>query len=163
MQNDRQEIATRIEEATKLSFEGSRFKGLLKTSGWGATTKFVKETLGDLGKQLGYQICASGYAGADDGEWLYDMVWYNRSSDRLLSNIAMVLESEFNPGGGGLNATDVDGDFEKLVQARAEVRVWLALLPNSEMERNHIMNCKRQATSFNGALPGDVYVFIIYN
>jgi hypothetical protein len=47
-------------------------------------------------------------------------------------------------------SAEVDGDFQKLVQARAEVRVWLAHCPNQALTREHIANRKRQAAHFDG-------------
>ncbi len=85
------------------------------------------------------------------------MSWYAVSGEGLFSQLAMVLESELKPGGSVVNAGKVDGDFEKLVQARAEVRVWLALVPNPVMAATHIINCKRQACAFAGAMSGDTY------
>jgi len=49
------------------------------------------------------------------------------------------------------------------VQARAEVRVWLVLVPNQDVSDKHVHNCKRQARGFTGALPGDTYIFVVYN
>lgn len=163
MEYARHDLAERIEEVAKSAFEGGRLKGLLCTLSWTATTKAIKEVFGNLGKQLGYHVAASGYPLADDGEWLYDMCWYTVLRNGVFSKLAMVLESELNPGGSVINASEIDGDFHKLVQARADVRVWFALLPNPAMTTKHIENCKIQARAFGGAMPGDVYVFIAYD
>lgn len=158
----RREIAERIEEIANLNFEGRRFGEALRAISWTLSTRSVKQAFGNLGKQLGYQVAASGYSGADEGEWLYDMVWFT-SREGLLRQQAMVLESEFKPGGSVLQAAAVDGDFMKLVQARAEVRVWFALIPNPELAAQHIKNCKSQASAFEGAVHGDTYVLIVFD
>ena len=93
---------------------------------------------------------------------MYDMVWYTMR-DGFLVGQAMVLESELKPGGSVLTSAEVDGDFQKLVQARAEIRVWLALFPNELLASQHLANCKRQACSFENGMPEDTYIFIIYN
>ena len=163
MELGRYELAERIEKIARSAFEGGRLREPLRTLSWTATTKLIKKVFGDLGKQLGYHVAASGYPLADDREWLYDMCWYTVLGNGVFSQLAMVLESELKPGGSVANASEIDGDFQKLVQARAEVRVWVALVPNPEMTARHIENCKNQARAFAGAMPGDIYVFIIYD
>lgn len=155
-------IAERIEEVANLDFEGRRFEEALRATSWTLATRNVKQTFGSLGKQLGYQVAASGYSGADEGEWLYDMVWFTCSGG-LLRQQAMVLESEFKPGRSVLQAAAVDGDFMKLVQARAEVRVWFTLIPNPKLTAQHIENCKSQASAFEGAMQGDTYIIIAFD
>lgn len=158
------EVLEKIVDMARSRLDGTRLTELLHGSRWRPTTAHVKAAFGDLGKkELKFRVAASGYPGADDGEWLYDMLWYSVDEDGCLARIAMALESEFKPGGSVLNAASVDGDFEKLVQARAEIRVWFALLPNPDQARTHLENCKRLASRFAGASPGDQYVFIIYD
>jgi hypothetical protein len=60
-----------------------------------------------------------------------------------------------------LNAVDIDDDFQKLVQSRSSVRVWLTLIPNTDMVARHLENCKRQITASEATVPGDIYVFIV--
>ena len=53
---------------------------------------------------------------AEDGEWLYDMVWWQGDQNNHVLRNVMVLELELRRG-----AKDRDGlndDFPKLVQAR---------------------------------------------
>lgn len=160
---NRRELADHIERTAKVEFEGTLLRDILRSSpNWRFVTRKIKEVFGNLGNRLEYHVAASGYPNGTQGEWLYDMVWF-ASLDGLLSQQAMVLESEFKPGGSVLNAGEVDDDFMKLVQARAEVRIWLALVPNPDLTIKHIKNCKRQAYLFAGAMPGDTYIFIIYD
>jgi hypothetical protein len=161
MRLDRSQLADRIEQTARLSFEGRHVTKLLQGS-FGSVTRGVKKVFGDLGKSLGYQVAAAGYSGADEGEWLYDMVWF-ASDAGVIVQLAMILESELKPGGRVQASAEVDGDFQKLVQARADVRVWLALCPNRELTQQHIASCKRQARLFAGTAPGDTYIFIVYD
>jgi hypothetical protein len=158
---DRTEIADCIEHAAKKEFGAKRVTDFFKQ----LPTKTVMDLFGRLGKANGYMVAADTYvagcAHADQGAWLYDMVWWTDGDDGMLSQLDMVLESELKPGGNVINAHNVDGDFQKLIQARASVRVWLTLIPNSEMVARHIENCKRQATVFGGKLSGDLYIFIV--
>ena len=67
--------AEQIEKDARIAFEGPLLTGLLRAGGR-STTMSVKERFGDLGRRLGYKVAAAGYRHADEGEWLYDMVWY---------------------------------------------------------------------------------------
>src|SRR5271154_1369603 len=60
-------------------------------------THKIKEVVGGIGKKKDFSVCASGFAGADWGEWLYDMVWYqNRKDTNRLESVPLVLESEWD-------------------------------------------------------------------
>lgn len=157
------EIADTIETAASDSntFNGKGLTPLFKDSTRVATSA-IKLFFGDLGRQQGFRIAAAGYVHADEGEWLYDMVWYEQDSAGLMSRLPMVLESEWKFGVLVDKNVEVDGDFQKLVQARADVRVWVSSSPNSDMAKLHIENCKKQARLFLGGLSGDIYVFIIH-
>ncbi|MGH7949076.1 MAG: hypothetical protein ACREQF_07630 [Candidatus Binataceae bacterium] len=156
---DRIQLANRVEQEAKDSFGGTRLVDFLRT-GWRSATDSVKKTFCDLGRELGFQVAAAGYRGADQGEWLYDMVWYVLE-DGLMVRQALVLESEWKHGVPVGQSVEVDDDFQKLVQARADVRVWISTSPNPQMARQHITNCKTQVAKFSGTVPGDTYLFII--
>jgi hypothetical protein len=161
MQVDRDQLSTQIEQAAREAFEGSRLSTLLKR-GFTPATEGVKQVFGDLGHQLGYKVAAKDYLPKDEGEWLYDMVWFVYEYGFLARQL-MVLESEFKQGVPILQHADVDGDFMKLVQARADVRVWLSSSPNAILDEKHIANCKKQIEIFAGTQPGDTYVFVMHN
>jgi hypothetical protein len=149
----RQEIADAIETVARSSFEGDKLAAL-KTAG--DPTKAVKKVFGDLGNRLGYFVAARGYhekGSGGDGEWLYDMTWYAGDTGEF-TQLALALESEMGP---------VDSDFHKLVQAHAEVRVWVSRYKNAAQAAEHIGKCKRLAASFPGALSGDTYILIVWD
>jgi hypothetical protein len=144
MKIDRQTLANKIEATAKeIQFE-NKLAGSFR-----AATQHIMQIFGKLGQSLNYQ--------AQIG-WLYDMVWHVEE-DGLLSNLPLVLECEWNRG--PRHRDEVDGDFQKLVQARADVRVWISASPSSAP--THIENCKRQVRLFSGTLPGDNYVFAVYD
>ena len=118
-------------------------------------TKSVKRIFGNLGNSLDFKVAAAGFPKADEGEWRYDMVWYVLDNDGFQVRLPMVLECEWNPD------FTIDTDFQKLVQARADVRVWISALGNSERVRQHIENCKKQIQQFLGSCTGDKYIFVI--
>lgn len=109
-----------------------------------------------------FRVAAAGCE-ADDGEWLYDMIWYEeeeREGKRLFTRLPMVMECE-NTMGPIAESADVKDDFQKLVQARADVRVWIHLAPSPEIASEHIKNCKRQIRAFSETAPGDQYVIAV--
>jgi len=134
----------------------------LGSNGERPRTLRVMQVFGDLGKSLGYHVLARkmDYLGAYDGQWLYDMLWSDDASDGTFLGMPMVLESKL--GRSAAKAADVERDFDKLVQARADVRVWVTTCPNQELAQQQIANCKRQACAYRGALPRDAYLFVVY-
>jgi hypothetical protein len=155
MRIDREQLATDIERELAAQFENASLIGFLRT-GFGSTTRTIKEFIGKLGHDRGFQVAASGLVGAEEGEWLYDMVWYELEGGFMTQQV-LVMECELNCD------PQLDGDFQKLVQARAGVRLWISCSPNSSLAKTHLANCKRQAVLFSGAVPGDTYVFVTDN
>ena len=123
-------------------------------------TKKVLTTLCKLGKGLGHMAWATGVPDEYHlgNEWLYDVIWCNCDSTygRLIS-VPMVAECEW----GALE--DIAYDFEKLLLARAAVRVmvydaWNAR--NSDEPVEFINEKLREhVRTFNGA-HGDTYLLI---
>jgi hypothetical protein len=155
----RRQLLDSIEQEARTSFQSASLTGLLR-AGPRSTTAVVKERFGDLGRRLGCKVAAAGFKHADEGEWLYDMVWYLLENG-LMTRQLMVLESEWKHGVVIAQNAEVDGDFQKLVQARADVRVWISSSHNPTLAQQHLANCKKQVESFSGSQPGDAYVFII--
>jgi hypothetical protein len=82
--------------------------------GW---TKGIKKLMGDLGKSLGFEVAASGYEDADQGEFLYDLVWYKLDDFGFVLYQPAVVEI-----GCAIASMAVDNDdFQKLIQARTDV------------------------------------------
>ena len=92
----------------------------------------IKSCLCEVGFNLDYYVCANGvdfeHANPDDdiahhGEWLYDVTWIEYEEDFIpathLKEIPFVAECEWG------NDQDVKEDFEKLLQARAGVRLMI--------------------------------------
>lgn len=90
---------------------------------WGGNTmatETVKNKLRQIGQgKFGCYVCASGVPRADCGEWLYDVTWLKYDEDSSLIDAPLVAECEWgNPG-------DIDDDFQKLLLARASVRLMI--------------------------------------
>jgi hypothetical protein len=119
-------------------------------------TARIMKIFGKLGKELGYEVnCKKSHYPAAYGHGrVYDMTWWLSVEPYILRRVPMALESEFNA-----SEDDLD-DFQKLVQARADVRVWISASSNA---RRHIDYCKRQIKLFAGSQQGDQYVFAVYD
>ena len=85
-----------------------------------AWTRKIKEEIGRIGKKHDFRICASGFDGEADAEWLYDMIWYSNNQNNRLESVPLVLESEW-----ALNYDDIRFDFEKLLLANSPVKVMI--------------------------------------
>ena len=154
---DQDNIVARVEEAAN----ALPFASLLAS---GKATSTIKGIFGTLGHSLGYKVLCnrSHYPNADDGEWMYDMVWYvgtKSNGEEIFSRMPLVMESEIQRSAKARD--EIDGDFQKLVQARAAIRVWICTSPSSA--RSHIDNCKRQIKMFSGTMSGDSYVFAVFD
>ncbi len=88
-------------------------------------TTAVKTKLCKIGRdRFGCKVCASGVDKADFGEWLYDVTWleYEKNDRGKLVNLVdapLVAECEWG------NKGDIEDDFEKLLLARAGVRLMI--------------------------------------
>lgn len=68
------------------------------------------------------RVCATGCDKADDGEWLYDLVWYQepRSPSWRLQRLVLVMECEWS-----LFREDQQRDFQKLLIAKAPFKLFV--------------------------------------
>ena len=122
--------------------------------GWGRTewTYRIQKMLVDMGIDQGKKVCAGGVEGATwPTEWLYDMVWLQVSNDFNIENIGLVAEIEWGED------WEVLEDFQKLLQARADVR--LIVFDHEDGLQEQL---KRQIRKFKKSQPGDRYLFVSY-
>lgn len=162
------ELVRKVEAAAKAAYGGPQLRDSLQ-GGFALSTASVKRFFGDLGHSLEQKVAASHPRGSepgewpyDGGEWLYDLVWYVEEEGLLLRQ-SLVLESEWHRGLVIQKSAQVDGDFEKLVQARADLRVWVSCCHNTAISEAHLEACKKQIHKFSGTVTGDTYLFIIYD
>jgi hypothetical protein len=152
------ELAFEIEQAVKNLLEVKTVKLLLYNTSDRERTRLVKDRLCNIGRALGFHVTASNCQ-SDDGEWLYDMAWFNKGP--IFTRQAVVIECEWRNGVKVEYAADVDGDFHKLIQARADVRVWISTAHNNEIASQYIANCKDAAESFLGSAVDDLYLLFV--
>ncbi len=119
-------------------------------AGW---TREIKEQLCQLGRSLGYKVGASG-CGADWGEWLYDMTWFEMWEDRI-ARLPLILESEWIFEG-------IEDDFYKLLQARADLRVLVFEGHNTAIV-SKFDKLKSRLREFTDTSPRDRYLFAAFD
>lgn len=122
-----------------------------KTNSDATWTKEIKKRLVTLGKKYNFYTYASSTDGVNGGEWLFDLTWliYN---DKFLRSVKLALESEWKIDG-------VDDDFQKLLLARAEIRVLIFQSKNKTSFSEKLIDLKKQISYYNDSNKGDVYLF----
>ena len=88
-----------------------------------AWTKAIKTELCRIGRSREFR-CKVGArevakSNRDYGEWLYDVIWLEYDGDGCVTDVHLVAECEWGDG------TSIDEDFQKLLLARATVRLMI--------------------------------------
>lgn len=148
------QIELEVKEKIKLIPKTARAEGWEWTrSLW---TKSIKIELCNLAHQpgYGYIVSANECPGSDWQEWLYDMVWCKETRE-FLSFVPLVMESE-------LNAPHelVDGDFQKLLLAKAKHRVWIFERTSQEEVQKSFESCINHIKNFEDSTIGDRYLLL---
>ena len=122
-------------------------------------TYTVKSELCSAGKALGYDVCTSSVTRADSGEWLFDQVWLDWIPDpRQLKRIGLVVECEWS-----MTCEAIFYDFEKLLVARADVRLMIFQARNAERVKQIFSRMKEEARDFFQSQSGDCYMLVGYD
>jgi hypothetical protein len=167
--NDTEDLIRAVEAAAKARYEGDLLRHLFHGTmepmpavvrGQSHPTMEIKRFFHDLARGYGFDVTVSGVEGAYGGEWLYDLAWHAQS-EGFYRRQTLVLESEMRLGKVAESA-QIDGDFHKLVQARADIRVWAAALNTPDLLAKHLENCKRQIDVFSQGETGD-YLFVLFD
>lgn len=121
-------------------------------------TSDIKKVLRRLGESQ--RRCSGNSEGslfADSG-WLYDFTWaeMDRPKERgQLLLIHLAVESE-------LSSLDpeMDGDFHKLIQVRAEHRLWIFACLSREDVEKYMKRCVEHIGAFQRTVDGDRYLMV---
>lgn len=124
-------------------------KGGLKDKEW---TKQIKTGICKLGKGSGYSVCASNCDGADNGEWLFDLIWWKDTAPREL---VLVMECEWD-----LSEDAIWTDFEKLLIARTKHRVFIFQQGSPDKIKNLFEKMSREVQKFGSTQVGDQYLLV---
>lgn len=151
-----------IEKRIKTTLEDiARNDNLQAIVGTAASTLLIKKKFVKIAHQLNLlagtrqrKECE-----ADEGEWLYDMCWftYERGTAGYLTSLPLAMECEWNPD------PDIDGDFMKLVQARADLRVWIFKGQNADTINGLVTRYREQTRRFGSHVSGDRYLIAGFN
>ena len=112
----------------------------------------VKAAIVYVGQSIGCLTAANGCATDNNGEWLYDVVWYKLDDEGDLSDVLLVAESEWG------NADAIKADFEKLLVARSKYRVMVFQAGSSDSIHKLIEVMAISASKYNQAARGDRYL-----
>ena len=103
-----------------------------------------------------YGACARGTPpGSAYGEWLYDICWFHED-DVCLTHLPLVVECEWSPDGA------CDGDFQKLLQARADHRPWIFQVATTAAAASMFEGSKSNIERFRASQSGDRYLFAAF-
>jgi len=135
-------------------------------------TQEILVSLGNLGKRknddFDFYVCSHGFGVADWekskdwSEWLFDQSWLEYEKDEFgklqyLKRMAMAMESEWGDEG------DIKDDFEKLLVARADLRVMIFQAKNAEEVGCLFDRLKYLESKYEARSGEDKYLFAGFN
>lgn len=103
----------------------------------GKGTQIIKREISKIAKEDNLCIATGGLDGADEGEWLYDIVLYDLKVDgdfSCMTKIPLVVESEFSK----LTYGGFKEDFDKLFLATSSDRLFIMRI-NNPIELSNIL------------------------
>lgn len=119
-------------------------------------TREIKSRLCALGQELHYDVCASGCDNANEGEWLYDLVWSHGGDDEMWT-LPLVVESEWRTG-----MEDIKWDFGKLLAAKSPLKLFIFQQSTLSAATDTITMLKRLILAFRTVVPGERYLLAGY-
>ena len=121
-------------------------------------TREVKNAVGAVGERLGFNVHAASCRYDDIREWLYDLCWCRQDDYRLVLDMPLALECEWNP-----TLVEILDDFQKLLVSRASHRIFLCSQPTSEDWADCVEHLTEQIRIYSGTRDGDRYLLGCWN
>jgi len=119
-------------------------------------TAAVIRTVCELGERLGFEPCAKGRKShVGQGEWLYDAVWLHFGDEHHVTDVQLILESEWSP-----DLKDIEDDFLKLLVGRAAHRVMIFEQARSDELNGKFDHLQDQIKHFSQTRVGDRYLLL---
>lgn len=115
-------------------------------------TQAIKTALCTIGSKLNVWVYASGCDAADGGEYLYDVTWLEYEEE-FLTDAALVVECEWS------NLSHIDEDFQKLLLARAGIRLMIFDGSHPPYSQEFVQHLARQIRSFRRSSNDDAWLF----
>ncbi|RTL54772.1 MAG: hypothetical protein EKK46_07630 [Rhodocyclaceae bacterium] len=118
-------------------------------------TREIKNQICQIGRKRGWKSYANRCdKSTNKNEWLYDIVlWELDAKNKFARSMPLAVESEWSTDETRL------GDFEKLIQSRAELRLWITHDKNKKSLKSHFNVCENIIHSFKASSPDDRYLF----
>ena len=120
-------------------------------------TQAIKLSIGKLGRTIDYRTCTSGFREEFDGEWLFDLCWYATTPDGHLLEILLAVESEWNRRFDAIRY-----DFEKLLVAKAKLKLMIFQASGSQME-DYFHRLTKGVAAYKGGSDGEVYILACFD
>ena len=150
------EIELKIKEILERIAKEDSETGGIATTEW---TRMIKSEICKLGKERKYGVCSSGYDGADDGEWLFDLIWcYSEGDPPFFLEMPLGLGCEWS-----FDDHKIWWDFEKLLIARTKYRVFIFNKKTSKEVENLMIQFEKAINKFRGTQSGDRYLLAGYS
>ena len=149
---DKDKIISEVRAALDALFS----KPALGNAGKAIWTKEVTTTLCNACKACNpnFHFCAKGVAGvAESGEWLYDVTCLMYDGDDYLKKIPLVAECEWG------DQDKIYYDFEKLLLARADVRVMVFDSKYWAPDDDKFEEFAKYTCKYDHTQTGDTYLF----
>ena len=121
-------------------------------------TRRIKEGLCNLGKQKGFGVSAAGCAGADTGEWIFDLVWAaGQDTPWEFWEMPLAMECEWST-----RLDDIAWDFEKLLVAKAHHKLMVFQQAGETDVREAMEKLKRMVAAFKASFLTERYLLAGY-
>ena len=120
-------------------------------------TDTIMSALCAAGQTLGYYVCTSRVANADQGEWLFDQVWMTRTQGPL-ERIGLAVECEWSR-----DQREIFYDFRKLLVARADVRLMIFQALTAQAVQDRFDQLRAETQGFTQHQSGDYYMLAGYD
>ena len=126
------------------------------SEGWGARTERIKNRVGKLAPTT-VTVYAHRCKYKKNGEFLFDMTWIVLNKEGYIAKVPLVLESEWKRG------QEIHNDFQKLIVARADLRVMIFSAVNEDSADSEIRKIKKQVRQFTLGGPADRYLIAAFS
>jgi len=146
-------LNSKKEQFTKLLHSGNSWQ-----TDW---TKLLKKTITEIGHKRKLFVSTAGIDEADEGEWLFDLVWselvYN-DEKTVVKNIPLVLESEISKiSFGGFKE-----DFDKLFFSPNSTKIFVTrTIRNDETILNECIEYAQKSVDINVNINQNNGIYII--
>ena len=128
--------------------------------GYTEWTKVVKTKLCEIGREFGFKVGAGGVDNPGYGEWLYDVTWleYERECDGLKWPAPVLIEAPLVAECEWGNEGAIKDDFEKLLLARAGIRLMIFDARDQSHSEEIARGLARMVREFNSSRAEDAWL-----